>query len=186
GQYLHDSTHASLYFSVLHLGLSNYMMGFTDYSINLQLDSSNLAASSVTVTINSASIRTDYRGDYKSSHPESAFSSWDQELAMSDNFFNAGKYPEIRFQSTAVTVQTPSAIQITGDLTLLGQTHPIILSGRIVGSTEQHPLVKRGAVGFSMSGTFKRSTFGMNHLLNPAFVGDEVTVMFEGEMHQSP
>ena len=105
---------------------------------------------------------------------------------MSDKFFNAAQYPEIRFQSTSVTEQPIGTLQISGDLTLLGQTHPVVLQGSVVGSAEQHPFTNQGVVGFSVSGTFKRSTFGMDFLLSPPLVGDEVTVSFEGEMHRAP
>lgn len=186
GLYKQDPTHASLQFTISHLGLSNYIAGFTDYSVSLQLDSGNVAASSVTVTINPSSIRTDYRADYKAAHPESAFSSWEEDLAMSDKFFNAAQHPEIRFQSTSVKEGPIGTLQIAGDLTLLGQTHPVVLQGKVVGSMEQHPFTNQAAVGFSVSGTFNRSTFGMNYLLSPPLLGDEVKVTFEGEMHQVP
>lgn len=186
GLYKRDPTHATLQFTISHLGLSNYIAGFTDYEVSLQLDSGNVAASSVTVTINPSSIRTDYHADYKASHPESAFSSWEEDLAMSDKFFNAAQHPEIRFQSTSVQEQPIGTLQIAGDLTLLGQTHPIVLSGKVVGSAEQHPFTSQPAVGLSVSGAFKRSTFGMNYLLSPPLVGDEVKISFEGEMHHAP
>jgi polyisoprenoid-binding protein YceI len=185
GAYKLDPAHATLQFSVLHMGLSNYIAGFTDYTVNLSLDSTNPDASSVEVTINPASIRTDFRGDYNATHPKSAFTSWEQDLAMSDKFFDAATYPEITYVSTAVSELTPGTWVITGNLTLLGQTHPVELQGKVVGNTDAHPFTNRGALGFSITGTFKRSTFGMDHLLSPPLVGDDVVVMFEGEMHQA-
>ena len=186
GRYGHDPAHANLQFSVLHMGLTNYVAGFTDYKVDLQLDSTNPTASSVTVSINPSSIRTDYSGDYKATHPSSAFSTWEEDLAMSDKFFNATAHPEIRFQSTSVTAVDGGPMQIVGDLTLLGETHPVTLIGKLVGSTEQHPFTNKGALGLSVTGTFKRSVFGMDHLLSPPLVGDDVTISFEGEMHPAP
>lgn len=184
GTYQLDPTHATLQFSVKHLGLSNYIVGFTDYSVTVDLDTENLQASSVAVSINPTSIRTDYTGDYKATHPKSSFDTWEQDLAMSDKFLNAAQYPEITFESTTVRENPVGKLEIQGELTLLGQTHPVTLHGEIVGSTEQHPFTKRGAIGFSLTGSFKRSQFGMDHLVKPGFVGDEVTVNFEGELHQ--
>ncbi len=183
GSYQHDPTHASLQFSLLHMGLSNYVAGFSSYSVSAQLDPANPAASSVTVSIDPTSIRTDYGGDYKATHPKSVFDSWEQDLAMSDKFFNAANYPEILYESTSVAAQPDGTLSIEGNLTLLGQTHPVSLVGVVVGSTAKHPFTKQGALGLSVTGTFKRSTFGMNYLLSPPIVGDEVTMAFEGEMH---
>ncbi len=185
GQYRHDPTHASLQFGVLHLGLSNYVAGFTEYSMELDLDSDNISASSVSITIDPNSIRTDYRGDYVASHADSGFANWEEDLAMSEKFFNAALYPEIRFQSTEISEQSSGRLQVNGELTLLGQTHPVTLEAIVVGSTSKHPFTQTPALGLSVSGTFLRSTFGMDYLVAPGFVGDQVTLMFEGELHQA-
>ena len=186
GQYRHDPTHASLQFGVVHLGLSNYVVGFTNYSIDLALDSANLSASTVSVTIDPRSIRTDYRGDYLATHADSGFANWEEQLAMSEKFFNAAVHPEIRFQSNSIVEQPSGDLKIVGDLTLLGQTHPVTLQASVVGSMEEHPFAKAGALGLSISGSFMRSAFGMDYLIGPGFVGDQVTLMFEGEMLQTP
>ncbi len=77
-------------------------------------------------------------------------------------------------------------LEITGDLTLLGHTKAVVLLGRIIGSTAEHPITERGAIGFDVSGTFQRSSFAMDFLLEPPLIGDEVTVTCEGEMLQVP
>jgi len=185
GQYRIDPTHSSLSFSVNHLGLSNYVARFTSYQVLLQYDPAQPEESSVTATIDPASIRTDYPADYKASHADSKFSSWDEDLAQSDKFFNAGKFPEITFRSTQVRASGPGALQIIGDLTLLGQTHPVELDATVVGATASHPMQAGvGAVGFSARGSFKRSTFGMTYLLAPPLIGDAVSIQFEGEFNQ--
>ncbi|MGD9661122.1 MAG: YceI family protein [Porticoccaceae bacterium] len=184
GQYKIDPDHASLAFSVTHLGVSNYVMRFTDYDVTLDLNPDDLAASSVTVTIDPASIDTDFAGDYQGTHPDSPFSSWEQDLAMSENFLNAGKYDSISFTSTSVSPSDDGTLLITGDLNLLGQTRPVTLEATVVGSEQAHPFSGVGLIGFSATGTFNRSDFGMTHLLNPPLVGDVVTLHFEGELQQ--
>jgi polyisoprenoid-binding protein YceI len=185
GQYRIDPNHSSLSFSVNHLGLSNYVVRFTSYKVLLQYDPAQPQKSSVTATIDPVSIRTDYPADYKASHADSKFASWDEELAHSDKFFNAGKFPEIIFRSTQVRASRPGALQIVGDLTLLGQTHPVELDATVVGSTANHPMqAGLGAVGFSARGSFMRSTFGMTYLLAPPLISDAVTIQFEGEFNQ--
>jgi polyisoprenoid-binding protein YceI len=185
GRYQLDPTHTSLSFSVNHLGLSNYSVRFTNYTATLQFDPAQLGQSSITASIDPGSLRTYYPADYRASHPGSKFTSWDEDLSQSDRFFNAGRFPQITFRSTAVRASGPRKLHIVGELTLLGQTHPVELDATVVGSTASHPMKPGlGAIGFSASGSFLRSTFGMNYLLDPPLVGDAVTVRFEGEFHE--
>ncbi len=186
GIYENDPTHSTLQFSISHLGLSNYIARFSDYSVDMTLNSDEISASRVSVEINPKLIQTDYRGDYKGTHPESDFESWEQDLAYSDKFFNANIYPRIFFESTHVRLTPSGTLKITGDLTLLDQTNSVFLEGKIIGSTANHPFTERGAIGFSVSGTFKRSAFGMDFLLEPPLLGDEVTMTYEGEMLEVP
>lgn len=184
GQYALDPAHSSLSFRVSHLGLSNYVARFTKFNVTLNLDPADPAASSVTATIDPTSVRTDYLGDYKAGHAQSPYASWDEDLAQSPKFFNAGTHPQITFTSTRVEQTGPGRLRVTGNLALLGQTLPVTLEAAVVGSG-LHPFTKRGAVGFSAAGSFNRSAFGMTHLLQPLLVGDAVTVQFEGEFQQA-
>ena len=185
GSYGIDRTHATMGFSVPHMGLSNYSARFTTYEVNVDLDPENIAASSVSVTIDADSITTDYDGDYKGTHANSPFDSWDEDLARSDKFFDADNHPQISFVSTSVEPVGSDQLRINGDLTLRGQTHPVVLDARVVGAVAEHPFTSAAAVGFAAEGSFARSEFGMNHLLSPPFVGDEVTLHFDGEFHQA-
>lgn len=184
GQYQLDPHHSNLYFTVRHLGVSNYVLRFTDFDVTVDLQPDDLAASSVSATIDAASIRTDFDGDYAGAHPDSSFASWNEDLAMSENFLNAGEYPVISFQSTSVTPTDEGTLQVTGDLELLGETQPVTLEATVVGSEQMHPFTGVGLIGFSATGTFNRSDFGMTHLANPPIVGDVITLHFEGELLQ--
>ncbi len=184
GRYTVDPNHSNLQFSVQHMGLSNYVARFTRYEVDLDLDAAGLENSSVAVRVDATSVRTDYAGDYKATHPDSAFDSWDEDLAFNEEFFAAHTHPRIEFQSTAVTVSEAGQLQVTGNLTLLGVTRPVTLDATIVGSTAQHPLARVGAIGISARTQFQRSDFGMDYLLRPPLLGDTVTLQFEGELLQ--
>ncbi len=187
GVYAMDPTHASLSFSISHPGFSNYVARFTQYATTINYDASDITASSLQVDLDPKSIDTDYSADYKAAHPESSFDSWEQDLANSDKFFNSEQYPSVTYRSTAIERTGQNTIQIQGDLTLPGQTHPMTLDATIVGSAPSHPMVKdRGVFGFSATGTFKRSVFGMDFLLSPPMLGDEISLQFEGEFLQAP
>lgn len=184
GRYQLDPSHASLQLSVKHLGVSNYVMRFTDFDVTVDLDPDDLSASSVSATIDPASIRTDFSGDYQGTHPDSGFATWDEDLAKSGNFLNAGEHTSITFTSTRVEQAQDGTLHVTGDLELLGQTKPITLEVAVVGSEQAHPFSGVGLIGFSATGTFNRSDFGMTHLVNPPLVSDTVTLQFEGEFLQ--
>jgi polyisoprenoid-binding protein YceI len=183
GTYKLDPNHASLVGKVQHMNLAPYNVRFQKFDVVLQLDPKDLAGSSVTVTVDPTSVRTDYTGDYKGSHQDSPFNSFEEALAQGPKFFNAGQFPTMTFKSTKVEPQGTGRMKITGDMTLLGKTQPMTLEAAVTGSYPEHPFTKVGAVGFSATGTLKRSLFGMDIGVGK-FLGDDVTVYFDGEFKQ--
>jgi polyisoprenoid-binding protein YceI len=183
GTYKLDPNHASLVGKVQHLNLAPYSIRFAKFDVTLTLDPGNLPASSVEVSVDPTSVRTDYTGDYKGTHKDSPFESFEQALAQGPMFFNASQFPAITFKSTKVESQGTGRYKITGDLTLLGQTHPLTLDATLTGAIAEHPRSKAPALGFSATGTFKRSDFGMKIGVGK-FLGDDVTVHFDGELQQ--
>lgn len=183
GPYKLDPNHASLSFKVKHMGLAPYNLRFTRFDVTLDLKPDNLAASSVEVTLDPTSIRSDYSGDYKATHPDSPYQSFEEALAQGPKFFNAAQFPAVTFKSIKVEPQGKGRMKVTGDLALLGQTHPFTLDVALTGSMAQHPFTKVGALGFSGVGTFERSKFGMDIGIGK-FLDDAVTVQFDGEFKQ--
>ena len=181
GTYKNDPYHSSLTFKIDHMGLSHYTARFIKFDATLDLDPAKLASSSVTVNIDPTSVRTDYSGDFKAGHKDSPYKTFDEEITRGDKFLNADKFSTITFKSTKV-VQAGKTLKVTGDLTFLGVTKPVTLLGSVVGSVEKHPFMGKGVVGFSVTGTVKRSDWGMTG--TQAFLGDDVTIIFEGEFDQ--
>src|SRR6218665_431659 len=179
GTYALDKTHAALIWSIPHLGLSNYTARFASFDARLTLDPGDIGKSSVVLTINPASVRTDYSGDYRGTHPDNKFKSWDEQIALSPDFLDGGKAREITFTSTKVEQTGPRTAKVTGDLAFRGQTRPVTLDATIIGAAESHPFRKIPAVGFSAEGSFKPSEFGVGLL--GGVLGDEVKVRFDGE-----
>ena len=182
GAYKVDPNHASLTFKIDHFGLSHYTARFTKFDASLQLDPAKLGNSTVTLTVDPKSVKTDFPGDFKAGHKDSPFNTFDEEIARGEKFLNADKFPEISFKSTKVTGEGKN-FKVTGDLTFLGQTHPVTLDAEVVGSIEKHPYMGVGVVGFSAQGKFKRSEWGMTG--TQMFLGDDVTILFEGEFDQA-
>ena len=99
----------------------------------------------------------------------------DRDLQGPD-FFDAAKYPEIVFKSTAVR-RTGDSVVVTGDLTMKGVTKPVTLRGTFNGYLRPGP---RLVAGFEVTGTLKRTEWGVvwNRALEGggALLGDEVAL----------
>lgn len=179
GTYDLDPTHASLTWKVNHFGLSNYTARFTGLSGTLVFDPADLSASVLDVTIDPASVETDYPFDFKASHADSPFDTFDQEISESDAYFNSTAFPAITFKSTEVTATGPNTGTVTGDLTFRGVTKPVTLDVTYNGTASFPWAPEQPKIGFSAAGTLKRSDFGMDVLV-PS-VSDEVDLLIEVE-----
>ena len=181
GAYTLDKAHGSLIFRVNHLGFSNYTARFKRFDAQLQFDPANLAASSVTATIDARSIETDF--------PDPAKLDFNAEL-QNDQWLNTAQFPEMTFRSTKVETTGPSSVRINGELNLHGITRPMILNATFNGGYAGHPMDPHARIGFSAQGSLKRSEFGVAYGI-PApgttmGVGDDVNVVIEAEFSGPP
>ena len=150
GQYHLDKSHASLVLRVNHLGFSTYTTRFSRFDAELTFDPSNLAASKVRATIDASSFEMD------------AAPAMCLDIVKGPQMLDTAKFPQIIFQSDRVRMTGAKSMEISGTLTLLGVTRPIVLSASLNGSYAGIPNMDPHArVGFSAHGSFKRSDFGM-------------------------
>lgn len=171
GNYQVDPTHASLTWQVSHLGLSNYTARFTTFDAAIQLNSKQMAKSSVTATIDTSSLETDYP------YPEEK--DFDKKLIEQSDWFNAGKFPKITFKSTGIETVGDKQMVMKGTLTMLGVSQLVSLDVTLNGAMLKQPFSKKPTLGFSAKGSLTRSEFGMaTYVPN---IGDEVTFMIEAE-----
>ena len=162
--YHFDKAHTQILFFVNHLGFSTSQGEFLDYDGQFTFDTESLENSAVEVAIKTASIDMD---DEK----------WDEHLKGAD-FFDVEQFPEMTFKSTEIKVTGENTADITGDLTLLGVTKPVVLHVTH-NKSGVHPYSGAYVAGFSASATLKRSEFGMNY--GVPGVGDDVKIMLEVE-----
>lgn len=167
GAYSLSTRHADLLFDVSHFGYSRYFARFDDFDASLTFDPADPARSQVSVTIAAASVST---GDAEI-----------DALLVDRAFFDAANYPAITFESTAITVTGPTSGQVAGDLTIHGVTKSITLDVQFNGGAP-NPLEPFYVLGFSASGSFSRSAFGLARWL-PA-IGDDVAITIEAEFQQ--
>src|SRR5579884_4551132 len=112
--WIFDPYHTQVEFSAKHLGMMTVRGHFTDVKATGTIDPDNPTASSVEVTIQTASIKTNHEGR-------------DNDL-RSGNFLEVDKYPTITFKSTKIEPAGQDRYTMTGDLTIKGITHPVTLS----------------------------------------------------------
>ncbi len=96
------------------------------------------------------------------------------------DYFDTAKYPSAVFHSTKVTATGDNKFDVEGNLTLKGITKPVTLHATL-NKQGMHPMVKKEAIGFDATASFKRSDFKLDKYV-PA-VADEVTLTISTEAY---
>lgn len=169
GTYAADKLHTNVLWTVNHFGTSNYIGRFGDINATLVLDPADPAKSKLTATIDPKSVDTNYPAKDKDFNAE----------IESDRFLDAAKFGTIEFVSTKIETTGTNTGTVTGDLTFHGVTKPVILDVKLNAALNPHPMSKKPVVGFSATGTVKRSDFGVAALVGP--IGDDVKLTIETE-----
>lgn len=164
GHYTLDPHHWSIGFDVGHFGYSRFAMRFDRATAQLDWRVGGLTDSSVTAAIEAASIDTNVP-------------LLDRLVAGTDAL-DAARNPAIRFASTQFVRTGAAQGTLTGNLTIRGSTHPVTLAVTFNGYG-RNPLTRQDTLGFSATGTFSRSLFGIPTWY-PA-VSDDVRVRIEAE-----
>lgn len=163
-KYTLEKPHTQILFSVNHLGFSNSTGMFHDFDGTVDYDTANIENSKVDVTIKAASV-------------DMGTKPWDDHVKNAD-LLNVEKFPDITFKSTSVKKTGDNTADITGDLTIMGVTKPVVLK-TVQNKVDKHPMKGTPHAGFSATTSFKRSDFGVKYGLPN--VGDDVTVRLEVE-----
>ena len=174
GTYTLDKSHASLVFSVNHLGFSNYTASFSDFDATLDIDPLDPTAAKLTATIDVSSL-------VLPSPPDGFL-----KQMLGRTWFNARRFAEMTFESTAIERTGDRTARVTGTLMLLGVSKSVSFDATFNGGNAGVPgFDPRARIGFSAEGTLNRSAFGMTTSLPPEGstrgVGDGVTFRIETE-----
>ena len=163
-----DPYHTQVEFTAKHLGMMKVRGNFLEVSATGYIDPDHPEASSVEVTIQTASIST---------HNLQR----DNDLRAS-NFLEVDKYPTITFKSTKIEAAGQDRYRLTGDMTIKGNTRPVTLS--VVKYGEFNDPMMGHRIGYSAEGQINRKDFGLtfNMMLDGKFiVSDEIQILIEGE-----
>ena len=169
GNWQLDPYHTQVEFSAKHLGMMTVRGHFAEVSATADIDPDHPETSSVEVTIQAVSIRT---------HNETR----DNDL-RSSNFLEVDEFPTIVFKSTSVEPSGQDQYVLTGDLTIKGNTRPVVL--RVLKYGEFNDPMMGHRIAYSAQGQLNRKEFGLsfNMMLDGKFVvSDEIQIMIEGEL----
>jgi polyisoprenoid-binding protein YceI len=142
GLYSVDSIHSSIGFSVVHNGLSTFRSGFGVYAARLTGGKNPRLEGTVDVS----SIRID-----------------EEQLKghlLSPEFFDAGRHPQLRFESSVLRLAEDGTLTVRGELEIKGQTHEVEASGRLAQLGAD--LAGNTRVGLSLEATVDRRSFGLD------------------------
>lgn len=150
--YTFNPGHTEVRFFWSHAGVSEQSGEWGSVQGTVEFDPDELESTQVSVTIQADSVNT-------------GFGPLDDDL-RSERFFDVANHPEISFVSAKTTQTGPKSVQVTGDLTIKGITHPLTLDVELVHFGE-HPLAPFMAsfagtwLGVRASGTLIRSNYGL-------------------------
>ncbi|PTD16786.1 YceI family protein [Sphingomonas fennica] len=163
GTYAIDPNHSQVIFSVSHFGFTDFSGFVSGASGTLSIDPAKPAAAKLDVAIPIASLTT-------------TVSQLSEEL-KGDKWLDAAKFDTASFASSSVRVTGPGQADVAGSLTLHGVTRPLTLKARFIG-TGTNPINKATTVGFSATGHFKRTDFGVSTFA--PVIGDDVKLTIAG------
>lgn len=162
-----DPNHTFPVFEVNHLGFSTQHGRFDKTSGTITLD---MAAKkgSVDLTIETTSL-------------DMGFPLWNEHMSA-DGFFNTAKFPTMTFKSNKLIFKGDKVVAAEGDFTMLGVTKPLTVTVNDFKCGD-HPMLKKPMCGANISGTIKRSDFGMTKYV-PA-VSDDIKIHVPVEAYKN-
>ncbi|MGB8965499.1 MAG: YceI family protein [Candidatus Cybelea sp.] len=95
----------------------------------------------------------------------------------SDHFFNVASTPDMRFVSTKIEGTDPKHFTVTGDFTMHGQTHPVVLNAQVVASGKSPR--GRSIIAYAATATVDRTQWGMSY--GTVVVGNNVDLSLNVE-----
>ncbi len=164
-----DKSHSSIGFSVRHLVVSKTTGGFGEFEGAVEFDGKDLAAGTVNITVQMASVDSDDAD--RDTHLRSA------------EFLDTEKFPTMSFTSKKVIPQDDGSFHLVGDLMIKGVTKEVTFAAEFNGVAGD-PWGNTRA-GFSANTKIDRQDFGVSWSKaldgGGLVVGDEISIQIELE-----
>jgi polyisoprenoid-binding protein YceI len=142
GTYAVDPVHSSIHFAVLHNGVSTFRSGFRGYEARLEGGESPKLVG--TVAVDSVDIAEEMLKGH----------------LLSPDFFDAERYPQLKFSSTGFEVAEDGTLELSGELEIRGATHEVKASGKFAELGTD--LGGDARVGLSLATSVDRRSFGLD------------------------
>lgn len=162
-----DAPHSRIQFAVIHLGVNDITGNFNNASLTINANEKNFVASKLNFTADINSINTNV--EQRDTHLKSA------------DFFDAEKYPTLNFESTSLTKGKKNYYTLKGNLTMHGVTKAVTLTLVYRGNTI-NAMNKKKTYGYQVTGTLKRSDFGIGPKFPAPMVSDLVRIKGDFEL----
>ena len=160
-----DPVHAKMTFTVVHLGLSEVDGVFKDFSATITSSKDDFSDAVFEATADLKTVTTN--NERRDGH------------LQKEDMFDTANHPNLIFKSTGIEKVKDKKFKLTGDLTIKGITKSVVLDLTLLGTAE-HPRSKKMISGFKVSGTVKRTDYGVGQM--PAMmVSEEVELRASGE-----
>ena len=161
-----DPAHSRIGFTISHLTISRITGNFKQFDVKVVSTKADHSDAKIEVAAQIASINTDV--EQRDTHLKSA------------DFFDAQQYPTLNFKSTSIIRIKGKNYTLPGNLTMHGVTKPVVLNVTFNG-TVINPMNKKETSGFTITGSLKRSDFGIGPKFPESMVGDKVTLFASAE-----
>lgn len=140
-----DPTHSEVQFKVKHLVISTVTGSFQNFEGTVETEGDDFSNAKVNFSLDVTSINTNQ--EQRDGHLKSA------------DFFDAEKYPHIKFESTSVTKEGDDEYKLTGNLTIKDVTKPVTLKVEHGGMAAD--FYGNTKAGFEIEGKINRKEFGL-------------------------
>jgi polyisoprenoid-binding protein YceI len=170
GSWQLDPYHTQVEFSAKHLGMMTVRGYFDEVSTTADIDPDHPETAKVEATISTASIRTNN-------------GIRDNDI-RSSNFLDVENWPLMTFKSTSVEPAGQDRYTLTGDLTIKGNTHQVVLDVAKYGEFND-PGMMGHRIAYSATSKINRKDFGLsfNAILDGRLVvSEEIQIQIEGEI----
>jgi polyisoprenoid-binding protein YceI len=157
-----DKVHSKIGFNAKHLVVSEVEGNFKDYDAKVTSTADDFAGSTIEFTAKTASVFTD--NEKRDGH------------LKSDDFFNAEKFPELKFSGNLVKENGKYVLK--GNLTIRDVTKPVTLDVTYGGRVKAFGGER---AGFKISGKILRKDYGLK--FNAALEGGGLVVSDEIEIN---
>jgi polyisoprenoid-binding protein YceI len=166
GVWKSDPPHSQLGFTVSHMGIADISGTFNDFEVTVTSTKADFSDASFELTAKVESIDT--RAEARNHHLKTA------------DFFDVAQYPTLTFKSTSLKSAGKNKYKLAGNMTMHGVTKPVTMDLSFRGIVE-NPMSKKQTAGFQVTGTIKRSEFGVGTKYPASLLSDEIRIKADGE-----